>query len=193
MTGACVDMINEPEEYDFKHKVRVTAYPTCELGELSYGRIWVRPKKIPAVAEVRLDPRRPKPIRHVTKVIEECNWLQALEGGIDTSHAPILHRLLTDSSKRGGIKPSNPFVRGKAPKLVVDITDYGYQYAGIRPLQTAPMTCTSASTISSCRSIRSGHQSRRADWISMPVIIWVPTDDGNLHGLQLELTVRTVR
>jgi len=76
----------------------------------------------------------PEANRHVTKVIEECNWLQALEGGIDTSHAPILHRLLTDSSKRGGIKPSNPFVRGKAPKLVVDITDYGYQYAGIRPL-----------------------------------------------------------
>ena len=76
----------------------------------------------------------PEANRHVTKVIEECNWLQALEGGIDTSHAPILHRLLTDNSKRGGIKPSNPFVRGKAPKLVVDVTDYGYQYAGIRPL-----------------------------------------------------------
>ena len=57
-----------------------------------------------------------------------------LEGGIDTSHAPILHRLLTDNSTRGGIKPSSPFVRGKAPKLVVDVTDYGYLYAGIRPL-----------------------------------------------------------
>ena len=34
----------------------------------------------------------PQAHRHVTKVIEECNWLQALEGGIDTSHAPILHR-----------------------------------------------------------------------------------------------------
>jgi hypothetical protein len=68
----------------------------------------------------------PEQRRHVSKVIEECNWLQALEGGIDTSHAPILHRLLTDASKRGGIKPSNPFVRGKAPKLVVDVSDYGY-------------------------------------------------------------------
>jgi len=70
-------------------------------------------------------------------VIEECNWLQALEGGIDTSHAPILHRLLTDNSTRGGIKPSSPFVRGKAPNLVVDVTDYGYLYAGIRPLGDA--------------------------------------------------------
>ena len=76
----------------------------------------------------------PEERRHVSKVIQECNWLQALEGGIDTSHAPILHRLLTDNSTRGGIKPSSPFVRGKAPKLVVDVTDYGYLYAGIRPL-----------------------------------------------------------
>jgi len=40
----------------------------------------------------------PETRRHVSKVVEECNWLQALEGGIDTSHAPILHRLLTDNS-----------------------------------------------------------------------------------------------
>ena len=63
---------------------------------------------------------------HVTKVIQECNWLQGLEGGLDTSHAPIMHRLLTEGARRAvGFKPSNPFVRGKAPKLVVDITDYG--------------------------------------------------------------------
>ena len=72
-------------------------------------------------------------------MIQESNWLQGLEGGIDTSHAPIMHRLLTEHSTRGGFKPSNPFVRGKAPKLVVDITDYGYQYAGIRPLGDAEM------------------------------------------------------
>ena len=74
----------------------------------------IGPAEDSAGAEIRLDAGAGAN-RHVTKVIEECNWLQALEGGIDTSHAPILHRLLTDSSTRGGIKPSNPFVRGKAP------------------------------------------------------------------------------
>jgi hypothetical protein len=72
--------------------------------------------------------------RHVSKVIQECNWLQGLEGGLDTSHGPILHRLLKDDAGRGGIKPSNPYVRAGAPRLVVDITDYGYQYTGIRRL-----------------------------------------------------------
>jgi hypothetical protein len=79
----------------------------------------------------------PETRRHVTKVIQESNWLQGLEGGIDTSHAPIMHRLLSESSTRGGFKPSSPFVRGKAPNLVVDITDYGFQYAGVRPLGEA--------------------------------------------------------
>ncbi len=133
--GACVDQLNEPAEYEFKHKVRLDAYPTCELGGIVWAYLGPADKMppLPKFAWTQV----PEARRHVTKVIEECNWLQALEGGIDTSHAPILHRLLTDSSKRGGIKPSNPFVRGKAPKLVVDVTDYGYLYAGIRPLGDA--------------------------------------------------------
>jgi phthalate 4,5-dioxygenase len=130
--GSCIEMMNEPEEYDFKHKIRTTAYPTCELG----GVVWAYlgpPEKIPPVPKFRWT-QVPETHRNVTKVIEECNWLQALEGGIDTSHAPILHRLLTEDSGRGGFKPSNPFVSGKPPRLVVDITDYGYQYAGLRAL-----------------------------------------------------------
>jgi phthalate 4,5-dioxygenase len=130
--GSCIEMMNEPEEYDFKHKIRTTAYPTCELG----GIVWAYlgpPEKIPPVPKFRWT-QVPETRRNVTKVIEECNWLQALEGGIDTSHAPILHRLLREDSGRGGFKPSNPFVRGKPPRLAVDITDYGYQYAGLRAL-----------------------------------------------------------
>ena len=80
----------------------------------SCGPIWGRPTRCRRRRNSP-GPRCREARRHVSKVIEECNWLQALEGGIDTSHAPILHRLLTDNSTRGGIKPSSPFVRGKAP------------------------------------------------------------------------------
>src|SRR5512145_1113029 len=34
--GRCVDMMNEPDELSFKHKIRTTAYPTVEVG----GLIW---------------------------------------------------------------------------------------------------------------------------------------------------------
>jgi phenylpropionate dioxygenase-like ring-hydroxylating dioxygenase large terminal subunit len=135
--GSCLDQLNEPEELQFKHKVHITAYPTVELG----GIVWAYmgpPDKMPAPPKFAWT-QVAEPRRHVTKVIQECNWLQGLEGGIDTSHAPILHRLLTDNSTRGGMKPSSPFVRGRAPHLVVDLTDYGYQYAGIRPLGDSDM------------------------------------------------------
>jgi phthalate 4,5-dioxygenase oxygenase subunit len=99
VAGTCVDMMNEPEENDFKHKVRLTAYPTCELG----GIVWAYlgpAERMPALPKFAWTQATETHVP-VTKVIEECNWLQGLEGGIDTSHAPIMHRLLTDKSTRG--------------------------------------------------------------------------------------------
>jgi phenylpropionate dioxygenase-like ring-hydroxylating dioxygenase large terminal subunit len=173
VSGACIDMMNEPEEYDFKHKVRVTAYPTCELG----GIVWAYlgpAEKMPPLPKFAWT-QAPEANRHVTKVIEECNWLQALEGGIDTSHAPILHRLLTDNSKRGGIKPSNPFVRGKAPSLRVDLTDYGYLYAGVRPLGEEQIHVRTYHFILPFHQIR---PSRTESGLRTDAgHIWVPIDD----------------
>jgi phenylpropionate dioxygenase-like ring-hydroxylating dioxygenase large terminal subunit len=171
--GSCLDQLNEPEELQFKHKVHITAYPTVELG----GIVWAYMgpiDKMPAPPKFAWT-QVPEARRHVTKVIQECNYLQGLEGGIDTSHAPILHRLLTDNSKRGGIKPSSPFVRGKAPHLVVDITDYGYQYAGIRPLGDSDVHIRTYHFIMPFHQIR---PSTSDSGVAMDAgHIWVPMDD----------------
>ncbi len=173
--GRCVDMMNEPAELAFKNKIRTTAYPTVEMG----GVIWAYmgppalqppPPKFPWT-------QMPASHRHVSKVIQESNWLQGLEGGIDTSHAPILHRVITENTSRPGFKPSNPFVRGKAPNLVVDLTDYGYQYAGIRPLGETEMHIRTYHFILPFHQIRpsrldSGQQAVAGH-------MWVPMDDGN--------------
>jgi phthalate 4,5-dioxygenase len=171
--GNCVDQLNEPEEHQFKHKVHITAYPTAEMG----GIVWAYlgpPEKMPPPPKFPFTQVAPER-RHVTKVIEECNWLQALEGGIDTSHAPILHRLLTDNSTRGGMKPSNPFVRGKAPNLVVDITDYGYLYAGVRPLGDSDIHVRTYHFVLPFHQIR---PSRSETGLPLDAgHIWVPMDD----------------
>ena len=73
--------------------------------------------------------------RYTTKVLQECNWLQGLEGGIDTSHAPILHRKISLDTDKPGIPLNSAFVQGRAPKLQVDNTDYGYRYYGVRPME----------------------------------------------------------
>ncbi|TMJ48776.1 MAG: Rieske 2Fe-2S domain-containing protein, partial [Alphaproteobacteria bacterium] len=164
VAGACIDQMNEPAENHFLHKVHITAYPTVELG----GVVWAYlgpPERMPAAPKFAWT-QAPETHRHVTKVIQECNWLQALEGGLDTSHAPIMHRLLTDSAARGGIKPSNPYVRAGAPSIVVDVTDYGYQYVGIRPLGADEMHARTYHL--SCRSIRSGRHRPSAAFSPMP-------------------------
>jgi phenylpropionate dioxygenase-like ring-hydroxylating dioxygenase large terminal subunit len=130
--GACVEQMNEPGENSFADKVHIKHYPTLELG----GIVWtyMGPRELmpppPGFEFTQVQASH----RHVSKVIEECNWLQALEGGIDTSHAPILHRALTAGGTRPGIDPRSPFVRGGPPTLEVDMTEYGYRYAGIRKL-----------------------------------------------------------
>ena len=173
VAGSCVEMMNEPPENDFSHKVRITAYPTCELG----GVVWAYlgpAEKMPLLPKFAWT-QAPEAQRHVTKVIQDCNWLQGLEGGIDTSHAPIMHRLLSETSTRGGFKPSNPFVRGKAPNLVVDLTDYGYQYSGIRPLGEAEMHIRTYQFILPFHQIRPSRSETGARLMAGHA--WVPMDD----------------
>jgi phthalate 4,5-dioxygenase oxygenase subunit len=171
--GNCIDQMNEPPEHQFKDRVHITAYPTVELG----GLVWTYmgpPECLPPLPKFAWT-QAPQSHRHVSKVIQECNWLQALEGGIDTSHAPILHRALSDNAARPGIRPSDPFVRGRAPNLVVDLTDYGYQYAGIRPLDEADKHLRVYHFVMPFHQIRPSRSS-----VGRPTVaghIWVPIDD----------------
>ncbi len=171
--GRCIEQINEP--VPFCHKVHLTAYPTVELG----GVIWAYmgpPEHTPPLPKFAWT-QAPASHRHVSKVIQECNWLQALEGGLDTSHAPIMHRLLRDDAGRGGIKPSSAYVRAKAPALVVDLTDYGYQYAGIRALGDDEQHIRTYHYILPFHQIRASRSETggRVD----AGHIWVPIDDEN--------------
>jgi phthalate 4,5-dioxygenase oxygenase subunit len=126
--GRCVDQMNEPRP--FCDKVHAVAYPTYEMA----GVIWAYmgpAEKMPAPPKFEWT-QQPETHRAVSKVVEECNWLQALEGGIDTSHFTILHRALKGGFV--GIQPDNVGIKGGAPSLEVDVTDYGYRYFGIRPV-----------------------------------------------------------
>jgi phenylpropionate dioxygenase-like ring-hydroxylating dioxygenase large terminal subunit len=168
--GQCVDQMNEPES--FAHKIRIAAYPTVEAGGIIWtymGPAELRPAP-PLFAWTQVAASR----RHASKVVQESNWLQGLEGGIDTSHAPILHRVIDQDSTRAGFKPKDPFVRGKAPALEVDVTDYGYRYAGIRPLED------DAVHVRAYHFILPFHQIRPSRMDDVPLVaghIWVPMDD----------------
>jgi phenylpropionate dioxygenase-like ring-hydroxylating dioxygenase large terminal subunit len=173
--GRCVDMMNEPAETTFAHKISTTAYPTVEAG----GVIWAylgdaeaRPP-VPHFAWTQA----PATHRHVNKVLQESNWLQGLEGGIDTSHAPILHRVLAAGSTRPGFAPTDPFVRGKAPTLEVDLTDYGYRYAGLRPLDDGTIHVRAYHFILPFHQIRPARTGASKNLGGAAGHMWVPMDD----------------
>jgi phenylpropionate dioxygenase-like ring-hydroxylating dioxygenase large terminal subunit len=175
VTGQCVDQMNEPES--FAAKIRATAYPTIEQGNAVWA--YMGPPELmppPPNFEWTLVPDSH---RVVSKVWQECNWLQALEGGIDTSHAPILHRSLTTSAE-GGFSLSNPFVRGSAPVLELDITDYGYRYAGVRTLDESDQFVRAYHFVMPFTQLRPGQNinaGRPRDVVSGHH--WVPMDDDN--------------
>ncbi|HLH78248.1 MAG TPA: Rieske 2Fe-2S domain-containing protein [Candidatus Binataceae bacterium] len=87
--GSCLEMPNVPPEYDYKHKVRARAYPVHEQA----GLIWVymgprpQPPAFPAMEPFLL----PESELELGFTQRECNYLQALEGDIDTTHLSFLH------------------------------------------------------------------------------------------------------
>jgi phenylpropionate dioxygenase-like ring-hydroxylating dioxygenase large terminal subunit len=178
--GHCVDMMNEPEELNFKNKVRATSYPAVEVG----GIIWAYmgpPESQPPLPKFAWT-QVPATHRHVTKVIQECNWLQGLEGGIDTSHAQILHRAFTAT-----IGPTSRGPRGGAPTVEVDVTNYGYRYAGIYPRPDGVSFIRTYQFVMPFHQLRPSTTDRGNP--SVAGHIWVPMDDDNTMVYNWEYSI----
>jgi phthalate 4,5-dioxygenase len=167
-TGQCIDMPNEPAESDFKTKVRAVAYPTVEKAGIVWAYMGPAEKRPP---EPNLEfMRAPDGYNHVSKTYQECNYLQAMEGGLDTSHSSFLHRDLDPSGL------ANPRVRSTAPRLEVLNTNYGYMYASIRPLPEDKQNFVRMyHFVMPFYQLRAGGSSKTVGNIDGH--IWVPIDD----------------
>ena len=132
VAGNCLDMMNEPPDSDYPDKIKATSYPVVEMGNIIWAYLGPAEKQPP---HPKFEwTQVPEDHRLVTKNWQECNWLQGLEGGIDTAHAPILHRRISETTTRPGISLKTNLAKAEAATVEVDRTDYGYRYAGIRSL-----------------------------------------------------------
>src|SRR5579883_978721 len=128
--GNCVDMPNEPPESNFKHKVRVKAYPCRERG----GVVWTymgsrqEPPPLPELEANML----PEGQGFVNAIQRECNWLQALEGDIDTSHFSFLHMGSLDPESQPQGSFAYYVLKDRAPRYSVVETDGGTMYGAYR-------------------------------------------------------------
>ena len=89
VTGQCIEVPSEPVESGFCKKVKLTGYPLVERG----GVLWTYmgpPQQQPPLPVWEFT-TVPDSHRFVAKRTQECNWLQAMEGGIDSSHVSFLH------------------------------------------------------------------------------------------------------
>jgi phthalate 4,5-dioxygenase len=123
--GSCVDMPSEPPDSLFKTKVKIGAYPTVEGGDIIWAYLGP-PELQPAPPDYELL-RVPKTHRFVSKTFENANYLQGLEGGLDTSHSSFAH-----NEKIGDAN----WIRNRdgAPRLDVEKTDYGFYYTSARKM-----------------------------------------------------------
>jgi phthalate 4,5-dioxygenase len=170
ISGACVDMPNEPSESDFRTKVHATAYPTIERA----GVVWTyMGSGDPPPLQTQEWMRVPSENLDVCKHLGEANWLQLLEGGIDTAHSSFLHRSFLRTQTAGS---QSYRARSTAPKLEVITTEYGYTYAGIRPLPEQD-----SDYVRVYQFVLPFHQMRAFEgYLGHALIsghIWVPADD----------------
>lgn len=132
--GNCVDMPNEPPYSRFKEHVKLKAYPVREAG----GLVWAYmgpPDKMPDMPDLEWLSAPPNHT-YIEKYLVESNFMQAVEGDHDSSHASALHSTLqndfTDAFVNGQTQFSNYHMTDKAPKLFVLETDYGIVTAARR-------------------------------------------------------------
>lgn len=138
--GRCIDMPNEPDGHLFCAKVTTTAYPCRERG----GVVWIymgEQRPAPCLPELEWNcDLRCQPYMRAS--LRNCNWVQAMEGDLDSSHIAMLHRRLDDpgaptvpgANMPGAWAQGMRMVRGSGPpRLEVVDTGYGALYSARRP------------------------------------------------------------
>lgn len=178
--GRCTEMPNEPPENRFNGKIRLKTYPTVELGNVIWAFMGPA-EKVPALPQFEWT-QVPQTHRHVSKTWQEaCNWLQALEGGIDSIHASFLHRNLTNETSRSGHGPGGYVARAAAAKIDVHLTDYGLVYAVIGPASEGKHYVRTVHYVMPFHQVRAYPMQRdgKTRRMVMRGHMWVPMDDSN--------------
>ena len=98
--GNCIDVPTALDKVaeNIKPKAALRALTVREWGDL----IWVwfgegEPPGLPEMGFAMVPPGH----RFVSKKLQQCNWAQAVEGGIDTAHFSYLHAGMKDGEKVG--------------------------------------------------------------------------------------------
>jgi phenylpropionate dioxygenase-like ring-hydroxylating dioxygenase large terminal subunit len=88
--GRVMELPAEPDDSRLKERVRLKAYACRERNGMLWAYMGEAEDDPPPLPEIEWN-LVPAENVHISFRVQECNWLQALEGEIDSAHAPILH------------------------------------------------------------------------------------------------------
>jgi phenylpropionate dioxygenase-like ring-hydroxylating dioxygenase large terminal subunit len=128
--GTCVDMPNVPPHLAHPEKASATAYRTHERNGLIWAYMGTR--AVPPPLPVFEPAIMPDADMRIFMVQRSCNYLQALEGDIDTSHFGFLHAGLVDAADAPEGHQAQYALANRAPEYHVADTDWGTMYAAYR-------------------------------------------------------------
>jgi phenylpropionate dioxygenase-like ring-hydroxylating dioxygenase large terminal subunit len=131
VAGNCIDMASVPPHQDFKHKVKAKAYRAVERAGVIWVHMGAGAEAPPLPALEILDV--PDDEINVSFIQRDCNYLQALEGEIDTAHFGFLHAGHVDPDDVAEDDPVYNTVTSRAPEYHVIDTAWGTQYGAYRP------------------------------------------------------------
>jgi phthalate 4,5-dioxygenase len=138
VTGQCVDQ--RSELHPFSHRIKIISYPTRESG----GIVWTYMGPAETMTPFRDfgTESLPPELVSANKETVYCNFVQSMDGDLDTAHISNLHQFdaIDDIPDDGTDKPGYPsgymsmkFWRHDPRSLIeVDDTWHGFRYAGIR-------------------------------------------------------------
>ncbi len=171
--GNCTDMPNEPAESNFKHKVKITSYPTRERGGMVWTYMGAR-TTLPELSD--LEPNMlPDDDTYVNAYSIDCNWVQALEGDIDTCHLGFLHFGAAKAEDSDPRTMGYYVVKDRAPHYTVVDTEYGAMYGAYRPGRQGETYWRIA------QFLFPFHVMIPTNVLGLQVMVhtWVPLDDGH--------------
>jgi phenylpropionate dioxygenase-like ring-hydroxylating dioxygenase large terminal subunit len=163
VTGQCVDVPSEPVESGYCQKIKLKAYPLVERG----GVLWTYmgpPELQPPLPEYEFAMVGPKQ-RYMSKRYQECNYLQAMEGGIDSSHVSFLH---------SGALERDPLFKG-AKGNKYNLQDFQVKFEVVES--------EGGLLIGARRNAEEGHYYWRVTQWVMPTYTMIPPrGDHSIHG-----------
>ncbi len=144
ISGACLEQPAEPEGSDLHTRVRQPAYPCLERNGMIFA--WLGDGDAPPLPDLDCF-AAPEAYSFAWKGWWECNWLQALEVGVDPAHASFLHRFFEDEEEDGGgrygqqfrdrtgdMAQTAVFREYDRPDIHVETTGYGLRLTTLRDL-----------------------------------------------------------